>query len=204
MAALINTNIPAQTYEVIRGQIASVLAVELAKQYTLDATKPNITKVWEERWTPVDGGTEPVLINVKLARADYQNRSQRSVTGVYTYYIDVHTTSKGMNGLPADVAAKILAQRIAGNIRAILVNPLYNTLLFAANIVQRTGIEGFINADNMTVEDALSDVITRMTYIVTASEDTMINNGLAVPLQANNTTVRIEDTDKGFYWIYNQ
>ena len=66
MSAKILGLVPVQTYELVRDQVAAILAVELANQLQYDSTLPVPSKVFIERFIPFDAQVEMPAMNACL------------------------------------------------------------------------------------------------------------------------------------------
>lgn len=174
MAAIITTAIPAQPFEVIRDQIASILLVEHVKQYQLNNTLPQIKRVWAERWLPFNAETEVPTINVSLKEIVYMDKNAKSKTGIYTYFVDVYTTANTTDTENADQAAMIKMKRLMGINSVILDSPEYRTLGFAAGLIGNTSVDKIYIGDTAKMKDALSNVVGRLEFTVKAVEQNII------------------------------
>lgn len=202
MPAIINTLIPPQSYEVIRERIVTVLGTELANQYDLDNTYPNVSRVWMERFVPFDSELEMPTVNVSIHTGEYDNRTLLKADGSYIYNIDVYTSAASTDTDDADKLAIAQMTKIAGMVMAILRNPGYNTLLFAPGLVIRTTVLSFIVGDKSTVRDALSDVVGRIQFMVQAVEQVQLSSGNALQLSGTTVYLNVDDT-AGYYFQAN-
>jgi hypothetical protein len=204
MAAIITSLIGQRNMENIRDRIAVILLAELANQYVLSSTNPKITKVWVERFIPLDGPTEVPTVNVNIASGEWSEMTMKQTVGEYVYNIDVYTNapSSAADG-PGDQLAMVTMNKLVGMIQAILTAPAYNTLLFptgATAIISGTSVERFFVGDKKAVKDALSDVVARIIFRVRAIEQVEITETGANLTLA--TTKVLLSNDQGFYYEY--
>jgi hypothetical protein len=167
MAARISTLIDSQdNVEVIRNQIASILALEESNQKTLalaNNKNPNNWKfsVYTERnrlWeilSNVDGSenSEAPLVNISYDTSLYDNKNsdliyRRRVKSVY--YIDCYAHKNRMPNMTGDEATSKEAERIARLVRNIIMSAHYyqlalgyrelgtgNNIVFQRNIIKQ-------------------------------------------------------------------
>ncbi len=202
MAAIFQTSIPPQNFETIRNSIVAILGDEFASQFAKDSSYPNVTKVWAERFVPINSDTETPTINVNLARGDWSNINVRSSEGTYVFNIDIYTSAPATaEDGPGDQAAMLLMNKIAGMVRAILSHPGYKRLGMPSGVVGSLPVvERFIIGDKNTVKDALSDVVGRIQVTVKAIETQEDSNYTAVAINETKTQVFLEESEMGFYY----
>lgn len=200
MTAKLTEAIPPQSFELVRARICVILATELANQQTIT---PSFTKpdVWEERFYPFNEETEMPAINVTYADGAYENENIKKSDGAYLFNIDVYTVSASTEDMKGDKASMLLMSKIAGMVRAILMNPAYNLLGYTPpTFVINRRVRRFFIGDKSTVEDALSRVVGRIQFEVKAVETTELATGSA--FQLGVTTVKLIDTEYGFKYEY--
>lgn len=212
-------------YEIVRSQIAAILADELANQKSLlDAAKPYPAeleneytlsenaipnKVWEERFKRpcAEEYNKSVVINVMFAQAplnDLQTVSTQN--GDNTYIVEVYSgerertalgTSKGVEG---DSLAAMKLQRSLAQCRAILMNPNYQTLGFG-----QPYFIGKVSVSNIQIsqpddgnDNSVNLIYGRFNVTVKVSEG--VEPVVGAPNAIGETTVKLYDTEKGYYW----
>lgn len=198
----LNSSIPSQKFEIIRDRIGEILAVELANQWALNNAYPKVQKVWIERFIPFDSTLEFPAVNVNLEKGDYENVTQRRAPGTYIYNIDVYTNAAATSNEDGsinwgDSAALLQMSKIAGMIRTILSSPAYQTLAFDGGFIAQKMVLRFVVATKDKIRDSLSSVIGRLQLMVIAGEDAQLQT--SVPLQLANTTIKLDESDQGFY-----
>lgn len=196
---LITGLIAPQAFEVVRDQVGAILAEEMHNQSVLDGNNPEIDPViWVERFIPFDRSELPA-VNVTLAKGQIDGTTVAQSDGMYTYNIDVYSKAKETAGEKADKTAMLRLQRILGLCRAILMDAQYKTLGFAPPFVMMRQVNSLSIAEP-DQRDAASSVMGRVTLQVKVPEIT----ALLVPqnLAQSNTQVKLEETDKGFYYSF--
>lgn len=189
--------IPAQQYELIRDNIAVILLDELTEQATLDNTFKAPTAIFTERFFPFDKSEIPT-INVCFFSGDYSNKTQTKSEGRYTFYIDCYTNSATIGANRGDALAQAKLGQLMGKCRAILENPVYNTVGLAAGTVQRVAVKKIAVVYKEQDPSALNDIVGRIVFEATATETTPLKT--AIPLLLEGTTAKLYDTELGYYF----
>jgi hypothetical protein len=197
--ALINTSILPQKFEAVRDAIAAILATELANQYAIDNTYPNITKIWVERCIMFQSDEVPT-VNVNIDRGDYLNKTQVDVQGTYLFNVDVYTQSDSTADISGDQASMLLMSKILGMCRYILSAPPYNKLGFTDNTVRNTMVNWIRVVEKAAIQDALSNVVGRLQFSVSVNE--YVNGGQGVPLNIYTSVSKLGSTEKGFFYSH--
>lgn len=195
--SLINGIIQPQAFEQIRDKIAEILLIEFQNQYLLTSDPDlDLKKVYVERFVPFDF-TELPCLNVGLERGDYDNQHQGQADAVYKMYVEVLMKAHTSATYRGDTKARMKVHKVMGRARAIIENPVYKTLGFVPGIIKHREVESFVFAEptKMDQEDC---TMSRMTISVKCVEETaLLDVGL---IHGNYTTVKLGETDKGFYW----
>lgn len=199
--AIINTSIPAQNFEIIRDAIVEVLGIEFTNQLNLNANYPPVTKIWCERFVPINSETECPTINVNLASTDYDNQTIKKMDGTCLFNIDIYTCAPtSAETGPGDQYAMAKMNKIAGMVRAILSYPDYRNLGLTPGVIISTRVKRFFVGDKNIAPDALSDVVGRMQFEVKCIETAQLESG--IPWQQNNTRIKLQESEEGFYYQY--
>lgn len=203
--ALINGLIPQQNFELIGAQIAYILATELVNQGLLSSPQTVYTTcVGYERFIPVDE-TEYPFVNVVYARSDYDNKDQTEVDGYNKYYIVGYTSAKTNAIDSGDKRATLKLKRLLGLCRAILENPIYRTL--GISVPNNTIGFTFTKVGSIIIPkvddngDLLNSNMGYLEFYVKATENIIVID--PIPVGGNDTTVKLYDTEEGFYYAYN-
>lgn len=216
MAVLITSPIPESNFEIIRNQLAVVLATELPAQWLLDNTLLKVERVWVERFIPFDSGTELPTAVVTMDSATWMDHNQRSVRGEYLYSIVLYgnavatgpdTTERG------DVRAMVRLQRLVGVVRGILQCPAYNTLGLQPGTIAGVQVQSAVVGQKSAAsglapdKDGMHDVVAELKVLVRSGENNIIT-ATPVPLQQATTTITLltndlQQSDKGFYYDFN-
>lgn len=194
--------IPVQNFELIRNKIVSVIGMEMGNQYVLDNTYPNVTKVWNERSTPIQLETECPTINVRLRKWKENNQTITKIQRSLIFDIEIYTTALATMSTPGDMTSALLMNKIAGMVSAILNYCDYNDLGMAG-IVSETCIERYYVADKGDVADALSGMVGVIEYRVECIEYVM-SPDRSVPINELTCTILLQDQTKGFFYDYRQ
>ena len=195
MSNLIVTQIGRQNFELVLDRIGEILRDEL--EYQSEYNEDCECNVWKERDVPYNHG-EPVMVNVMMDRADYDFQSQQQHDGVHRYIIEATRSGKGDGDTGGDTVAMTKVQGLAGVIRAILMNPKYVRLGYAAGFIKNRHIAS-MEFGKPIRQDSGHTVMARITLSVAFVETTE----LSVPVLSvgNWTGVRIELTDLGYLFI---
>lgn len=193
--ALINGVIPRQNFELVRDKIGEILATEFAAQFALTANEELNATVHVERIVPFDHSELP-CINVLLSRGDFENMTAKKSDGTYQFNIDVYAKSKSSQNQAADVRASFIMQKMVGMAMAILENPRYRTLSFAAPSIAHTQVSNISIIDPTNNQDAESAMMGRLTFQVRINENVELLT--ANTIAGYVTNVRLDETDKGY------
>lgn len=192
--------IPEQNLELIRNKIAEIIDTELANQVVLNPSAPKVKGVWLERFIAFDEGTELPAVNVCFSQSSYSNQTQIKTQEQCTFVIDVYTnataTRDGAKILYGDKKAMLEMTRILGMIRTILSAPAYRTLGITTGIISHSMVERMYIGDKSTAVDALSGVVGRIIYTISALEKWELQPSVA--LQLSTITVKLAESEKGF------
>lgn len=214
------------SFEAVRSRIAFILIDELANQKVLFETElsneqakpspdPELiefyelsisvipSKVYEQRFLDITTkeALEEPIINVIFANAPLNaNVTESTQIGDDRYLIQFATASKHTTETNGDVLGGIKLQRIAAICRAILMNPNYKFLDFKiGTIVGNRVVENIqIDQPNKGGDDAA--MIVMGAFTLTAKLHELVEGIAGVPLDQNDTIMRINDSDKGYVW----
>ena len=207
--ALITERIPLSSLELIRNQVAAVLLAELQQQSMLyqgvDDTLSALlaaTTIWSERFEPFNDNELPA-VQLFFFNADYDNKHQHSQRGTYQYYLDLFTSARGTTSGRATQLASRDAHRIMMIIYGILEHPRYYNLNLPDSvdpIIQGTQLVSIKRTEEENTSSGLGAMMYRIIYEVRVTETTLTIQG--VPLQESDITVRIDETDLGYQYLY--
>lgn len=197
--ALINTEIPAQAFEVVRDQIGVILKNELANQAQITANFQE-PEVFIDRFVNINQ-TQLPCVNVTIDRGSYQNQSVRHQYGVYSYQIEFYHLSNAGSTEGSQESARKCAE-LLGRTRAILMSSQYWTLNLKEPIIGRRFVEDFqIGNPEQSTADALSVSLAAMNFTVEVSETEALLNPQEI--DQSWTTVLVKDGAYGYYWKQN-
>jgi len=195
MAVLIDYKIPKQSFELIRDQVASILALEWADQDAFQVTNAN-TQVYTERIVPPEAN-EQRIINVMVNNVAFDGHTVQQTDDTVTLFIDCYVKAKFTKTQNGDQLALSRLHRMLGTCRAILENTRYKTMGFTAPfIMHRRALRIEIAQPN--TQNADSHVMGRLVFEVKAPD---ANEGVeGVLFGQNDTTVFLNETNKGYLW----
>lgn len=198
---LINIDLGVSGFELINSRIAEILAIELHNQSVL-SSNPNIdAMVWLERFVPLDQTDMPSVI-VSLLSIDNDNFKQYSKQATNRYAIDVYTSSPSVVDSDGDKLAMLKLQKIIGLISKILSHPVYNTLGFAQPFIFHTEVTSVKIAEASKNMDSESVAYGQIIFTVVCEEKVQVETPKL--LEGYDTTVYIDETDKGYLYSANQ
>ena len=193
----INGIIPPQSYELVRDRIGEILTIELANQYLLTSDEALNASVFVERFIPFDK-TDLPAISVSYSRGDMDNQDVKHADHSATYFIDCFQSAKSSTSEQGDALSKVKLHRLIGVCRAIIQNPIYNTLDFDAPFIMFRQITSLEIAD-AGKQDAVSVTMGRLTLNVRIPENTQLID--AIEAGGYDTQVKLYETDKGYKYI---
>jgi hypothetical protein len=198
-------DIQTQRFELIRDQVAAIIFTELQNQLVRRPTETEFgAGIWLERTVPFDH-TDLPAVKVYFASAAYDQDGRASSQGLANIHVEVTTNAKasadpGSAQVRTDGAgakAALICQKLIGAIRFILKHPTYYILSF----VGRPFIKGITITDIRIAEpteqtDGFRSVAGQLILQVRYEED---NGDLEVtPAEIFGTTIKLDDTEKGF------
>jgi hypothetical protein len=189
------SKIPSQRFELIRDAIGRVLTAEFANQKTLGTIGFDIN-IFVERAMPLDNSELPV-INILLADVEFtEELNSYNSLGDCKFLIELYTNGTTDQNESGDVKAGILLAKIAGMVRAILMNNRNLYLDFSDKFIQTRKIKSFSRTQPRIAGDAantISGVIEAHYY---AEETTELQTGTVETFLS--TVVKLYDTNKGY------
>lgn len=196
----ITTAIPDANYVRVLNRIGAILLDELTNQKSLQpGNLPEDINVWKERLTPFDAA-EIVSINIHVASATYGTMTQQDAMGRTVFYIDTDTSGKEVANTPAGLDSAQRLHRYMGVIAYIFRTPYYRNMQLPG-VVGGTYVEQFETLDPNRKEDSDYTSFGRIMLAVRILESTETTQG--VPLEINNTTVKLDLTEKGYKFVFN-
>lgn len=199
MASIIQNIIPRQGFEIVLEKIAVILFEELTRQKSLQTLGDDFG-VYIERQTAYDK-SEGIVISVGMDGADYARKNQFDVQGNTTYFIDLYTTGDETLVTTGDDNSRFLTLKWLGMIRSILSSTKYKTLGYPAGLIGGTMVEKIQNQLSYGNGDANFIKFARITFSVRIQENQEM--WTSIELQGNDTTIKINETEKGFKLTFN-
>lgn len=195
--AKITTAIPAQSFEVVRDRIAEILIDELDNQVAKFYKEELNAKVHIERFIPFDDSELPV-VNVGLARGDFDNQTTIDSDGTYRYNIDCYHSAKSTKDVRGDTLANKRLQTLVGACRAILESSQYIRLNFPPPFIMNRQFENIAIAEPAEKKDTISVVMARLTFTVRVPENVDVTS--ANLIAGFDTQVKLALTEKGYIY----
>jgi len=205
--AELTAKIAPQQFEVVRDQIAAIITLELAFQYSLytpaelladPKQKVLQASVYTERMVPVTID-EREMVNVQFAFSDFEGASQVTTSdqsdAVHTFFIDCYSKGEANSNSSASKDSRFRLQRLVGAIRAILMSPHYIRLGFDPPSLKRRKITRLEMAEPKNEADAQASTIGRIILEVEIPEVVELLTPGA--LTKSLTQVKLVDTDLG-------
>jgi hypothetical protein len=194
MASIINEIIPNQGFEIVLNKIGVIVLEELSNQKIIQPIDSDF-EVFIERQEPY-ANSEDVVINISYENSDFGGKTQKDVQGNTTFSIDIYTTGIESAGQTGNDDARIKALKYAGMIRYILSSTKYKTLGYAPGLIGGSMVENITNQTKYGNEDASFIKFVRVTFSVRIQENQEAWTG--IPLLGNDTTIKLDMTDKGY------
>ena len=190
--------IPAN-FEFVRDQIGSLLKVELDNQAAFWGDEDLTSQVFIERFTPIDRA-EGNCIEVGIMKMGFDNQTPISQRNGVDYAIDVFVNALEKGDDDGCYLSGAKLHRLAGLIRSIIQNPIYDKLGFAPGLIERRSIQNIQFAQKEDNHDTLNSRMARITLHVDMHEE---SSGI-VPKQLISylTVVKLAMTEKGYEFIY--
>lgn len=193
----ISGEISKNNYELIRDRVGLILFEELSYQGTISTdTTFETPSVFIGRVVAFDGAEMPA-INVMISELNLSNDDVTQQDNLIRINVDIYTNSVFIQGEDkrGDVEAEIKLHRLAGVIRAILMNPVYKTLGFATPSIMRRSVKSaqFASLDG---EDTMSQRFGRIVFEVECVEDVELQD--VYDYSGTLTTAKFELTDVGY------
>lgn len=189
MAILIEEVIDSGNFEIVRNQIAIILAEEIFNQLELTNNDMQLG-IFLERTIPIDN-SEECVINVSVANVDYQDHTLVSMQGSYNFFIDVYANQ---------IDSPYKLQKLLNYVRYILSNQRYRTLDFAPGFIGGTYVNSFEINEKMLAQDSDFVSISRLIFNVRITECETHN--LGVDLYLNETNYKICNSELGYKVIF--
>lgn len=193
--AKINNEILPGNFEVIRDQIGLILKEELSNQAAITNNDLFDCGVWTERFIPFQIGELPAVM-VRFGSNTHTNRSQKGQDVDSTYLIDVHTIAEEDGAAMGDANSIIKNQKLCSVINQILNDTNYVTLSMVPGTIKSKEVQQINMADISSMQGTDNVMFGRLTLKINSWE----NFGLVQEnriLTSENTTVKIEETEKG-------
>lgn len=198
---MLQTKIPAQRFELIRDAIGRVLTAEFANQLTLGGGVEDLS-IFVERSQPLDSSELPA-INIICTNVDFtEELNSYNSLGDDRFLIEIYTNAESTEEQGGDVISGILLSKIAGIVRAILMNQQYLRLDFTDKFIQTRKIRSFTRTQPRIALDVNNTISGIVEIHYFSEETTEIQTGVVEQLLS--TVVKLENTEKGYKFIIQQ
>lgn len=198
---MLQTKIPAQRFELIRDAIGRVLTAEFANQLTLGGGVEGLS-IFVERSQPLDSSELPA-INIICTNVDFtEELNSYNSLGDDRFLIEIYTNAESTEEQGGDVISGILLSKIAGIVRAILMNQQYLRLDFTDKFIQTRKIRSFTRTQPRIALDVNNTISGIVEIHYFSEETTEIQTGVVEQLLS--TVVKLENTEKGYKFIIQQ
>ena len=198
---MLQAKIPTQRFELIRDAIGRVLTAEFANQLALGGVVENLS-IFSERSQPLDSAELPA-INIILSNVDFpEELNAYNSLGDDSFLIEIYTNAETTEEQGGDVASGILLAKIAGMVRAILMDNQYLRLDFTDKFIQTRKVKSFTRTQPriaLDVNNTISGIVQVHYY---SEETTEVQTGVVEQLLS--TVVKLENTEKGYKFIIQQ
>lgn len=190
--------IPSQRFELIRDAIGRVITAELANQISLGNTIDSIN-VFVERSTPFDSSELPA-INIVCSEVQFtEELNSFNSLADCTYWIEIYTYGISNPTEDGDIKAGFSLAKIAGIIRATLMNHKNLYLDFTDKFIQTRKIRSFVRTNPKTGQEQMNILTGIVEAHYYTEETTETYTGTVEALL--DTTVKLSETDKGYKFI---
>lgn len=198
---MLQAKIPAQRFELIRDAIGRVLTAEFANQSILGGGVDGLS-IFVERSQPLDSSELPA-INIICSNVDFtEELNSYNSLGDDRFLIEIYTNAESTEEQGGDVISGILLSKIAGIVRAILMNQQYLRLDFTDKFIQTRKIRSFTRTQPRIALDVNNTISGIVEIHYFSEETTEIQTGVVEQLLS--TVVKLENTEKGYKFIIQQ
>lgn len=198
MASVITGIIPVSTYEICRDAIGAILLIELTAQKTRQGVAfPEVIEgqITLESMIPTDS-VNLVSVNILPDSGEYTDHSQSQSSGRYRYFIDIHTS--GVSSEDSAVRRDKFMRMCMFIFRSAQYRQL--GLPLTTGIIGGVYVESFAVQDPHKREDTDYTSFARIQIGVKVQE--VAQEWTGVPLMINNTIVKLEMTNKGYIFVF--
>lgn len=201
MAAKILTAIPDSVFERVRNQIGIILLEELTNQKVLQPLViPYDFTVTKESLIPTDE-SDAVNVNILLDSASYTSSTQKDAEGITRYFLDISTSGEETSTKAGSIISSERRDKFINMIGFIFRSAIYRTLGLPAGTIGNTTVESFATLDPYKKEDSSFTTFARVILSVKIYESSVA--WTSVDLIGNNTTVKLELSNKGYKFVLN-
>lgn len=199
--AYITGIIPKQGFEIVRDKIGAILLDELTTQKTRQGSEfPEDINIYSEALPPQDS-SEQVTINVLLDSATYGQITQKDAQGRTLYFIDIYSSGRQTSDTTGSQDSAYRRDKFLGMCMFIFRSAYYRTMDLPPGTIGGVYVESFATTDPIKKEDSDYTSFARIQLAVRIQEDAQAWTG--INLIGNDTTVNLNQTTKGFKFVFN-
>jgi hypothetical protein len=190
--------IPEAAFERIRDRIAIIICDEMDGQYKMTQDEDlNIKKTFLERSVPFDVSDLPA-INVGVDSCTWDNKHQGNTRANVVITVDCVSSGVFTTEERGDTRSSKASQKIAGKVRYILEDPIYQYLDFAKPFIAKTLVSE-MKFGMPSPLDGKNVMLSRIFFHVEANDiNKLIEPALLKEVHAN---ISINDSGQGFSYV---
>lgn len=200
MAIFITETIPMQGFEVVKNKLGAILVSEISNQVDKLQCNDIEVDVYIERQEPYDK-SEDVIVNVSLNNVAFGNINERDTMGTNTFNIDVYASGVATLDIDGNTQVRQKIDLVVGWIRYILSSTKYRILDLPVGTIGGTYVDSINYDDNYGNQDGSYIRMARVQFSVRVLECQELWD--SSPFSGNDTTIKLDNTDKGFKLIFN-
>lgn len=206
---MLNSIIQTQTFEQVRDSVGRVLAAEIANQKHLielynvaHKDDPGFVPltvlapaVFIGRENTIDENEMP-LINILIPEIGFEDTSAISSLGDIKLFIELYVASPSTPNGSGDVLSSTAIEKIAGQVRAILMDNKNRNLDFVSSVIRSRHVLSYTRTRPRAAADTTNSISAVIEAHYFAEETTEQESGLLETYLG--TTVKLNLTNKGY------
>lgn len=196
---MIDHVIPQHKFETVLNNIGVILLSELNNQKFLNNFNESF-EIFKERQTPIDKAEE-IVINLVIDNISYTNHNQFSSDGTHTINIEVYVNGYETSTLNGSEFSSLKLNKVVGLISYVLRHDEYFNLGFQTPTIASKTLNSISFDKSITNQDATFSRMAIIELMVRFSENYQDNN--LIPLLGNDSRIKINLTDKGYKFEFN-
>lgn len=197
MSAIVTEKITQQGFEKVLYKIAEILFLELDNQKTSHSNMDDFS-VYIERMTPYDK-SENIMINITSSNINFGNFTESDTQGKTDFSIEIYSPLEHSFICATDLTKTFTLHKVAGLIRYILQSSKYKTLNLPLGLIGGTYVESIQFFDDYNNKEGANIRMATLGFSVRVMENQELWDG--VVLLGNDTSIKLEETNKGYKLI---